>query len=485
MKLLKYFYRILICILFYSSIPISAKAKENKINICTKKKYVNLHPFESIRIKKITSKIYNSLITINDNKYKPYLAESWSVSEDKLTYKFTLKPNIYFYSTINTKLNLQVTADDVVASYQYLIDYFNKNFSSGDTSLKNKIFLKKLNTIKSITAIDNRNVLIQLKEPVNILEIAGDQKAAIMPAKHIKQEKNNLHYKPIGTGSFYIDKISYMKNITLRRKPDAFQNNIKDRDVDIDAINFILGQNNLKKINSIIQNYCHISKINRIASSNIVHNAKNNNTGLFIGEYQSTVALLINQNKSPTNDLEVRRRIRDAIDQTDIIKNIYLYNAKISNFFLQRDQSETVRLKPNNPKIKIKIRINNQMQYNQQELLEVISMIQDDLKKNNIDLVKAQKKEEAHLELINIRFAEKNYSWIYKYLNECSYKNSKCNIMQNKNIHQKTISEENKQYIKKTIQQTIPIVIIAEKPDVYIYNRKTITNIKKMIEYIY
>ncbi len=47
---------------------------------------------------------------------KPDLAESWTVSEDGLTYVFTLRSGAKFHS------GREVTADDVVFSYQRAID---------------------------------------------------------------------------------------------------------------------------------------------------------------------------------------------------------------------------------------------------------------------------------------------------------------------------------------------------------------------------
>lgn len=60
--------------------------------------------------------VYESLVTVDDNGIpQPYLAEKWEESNSGETWTFTLRENLRFSD------GSALTADDVVASAQYLL----------------------------------------------------------------------------------------------------------------------------------------------------------------------------------------------------------------------------------------------------------------------------------------------------------------------------------------------------------------------------
>ena len=60
--------------------------------------------------------VYESLVTVDDNGIpQPYLAEKWEESNSGETWTFTLRENLRFSD------GTPLTADDVVASAQYLL----------------------------------------------------------------------------------------------------------------------------------------------------------------------------------------------------------------------------------------------------------------------------------------------------------------------------------------------------------------------------
>src|SRR5215207_3226889 len=66
----------------------------------------------------VTTMVYERLLDIDAStlNFIPQLATHWQISPDKLTYRFRLNPNARFSD------GTPVTADDVVASYDFVMD---------------------------------------------------------------------------------------------------------------------------------------------------------------------------------------------------------------------------------------------------------------------------------------------------------------------------------------------------------------------------
>jgi len=83
----------------------------------------------------------------------PLLAKSWTVSEDQLTYTFTLHNHVTFCS------GKKLTAHDVVASYQRWLD----------PNTRGALDRWRAGPVESITAADDLTVVYRLREPYNEL----------------------------------------------------------------------------------------------------------------------------------------------------------------------------------------------------------------------------------------------------------------------------------------------------------------------------
>lgn len=126
----------------------------------------------------------------------PAVAESYVVSDDKLTYTFTLREGVLFHN------GEEVTADDVVYSIERCADD-----SNGDS------LVPAFSIIEAVEATDDRTVSITLSEPSN--EFISYMTTAIIPADYDNQDT-----APVGTGPFKFVSRTAQESIVLEKFSD-------------------------------------------------------------------------------------------------------------------------------------------------------------------------------------------------------------------------------------------------------------------------
>ena len=147
----------------------------------------------------ISSQIYENLISLNADceTLDPQLAVNWKVSENKCSYTFTLRDNVYFHD--GTKLS----AYSVLKSYDWL------RRKEGRSEIFDKI--KRLNIIDSLT------FEFVLNEPYSIFlyVLASPESFQVMSEQALKKYGNSIGRHPVGTGPFYLGNWKDNKEIQL------------------------------------------------------------------------------------------------------------------------------------------------------------------------------------------------------------------------------------------------------------------------------
>ena len=146
--------------------------------------------------------VYETLVTVDDESGEivDALAESHEVSEDRLTYTFTLPKDRTFSD------GSELTAQDVVASIEAV---------QGDTwtsSLKTQ-----MDVVKSAQATDDHTVKVTLKKPSNTWLYAMTTRiGAVFPS----DAKATLATDPVGSGPYDLKEWKRGDRITLERRDD-------------------------------------------------------------------------------------------------------------------------------------------------------------------------------------------------------------------------------------------------------------------------
>jgi len=129
-----------------------------------------------------------------DGDLIPAIAETCTVSEDHLTYTFTLREGVKYHNGDT------VAAEDVVYS-------INRCAAAEETGI---VQVEAFSVIQSVTALDERTVEITIAEPSN--EFLSYLTTAILPADYTEQDT-----KPVGTGPFKFVSRAAQDNIVLEK----------------------------------------------------------------------------------------------------------------------------------------------------------------------------------------------------------------------------------------------------------------------------
>lgn len=139
--------------------------------------------------------VYESLITVDDNGLpQPSLAESWSETGGGKTWTFVLRENVKFSD------GTPLTAQDVVASCQYILDLANDKERADNGFYQNMKYL-----VSSISAKDERTV--EVKAGRSYYGFLYSMTFPVVPASQVDMAN------PVGTGPYVIssfEPITYM-----------------------------------------------------------------------------------------------------------------------------------------------------------------------------------------------------------------------------------------------------------------------------------
>jgi peptide/nickel transport system substrate-binding protein len=152
----------------------------------------------------IDRNILDSLVTeANDGSIKPWLATKWTVSSDRLTYTFTLKPGVKF--TDGTPLNAQAAADNFA--------YWEKGGNSTAKVSMDPYF-------KSARALDATHLQVTLNKPyLPLLTMLSQGYFGIQSPTALKRSAEANCDDPIGSGAFKVKKWIHGQEVILVRNP--------------------------------------------------------------------------------------------------------------------------------------------------------------------------------------------------------------------------------------------------------------------------
>ncbi len=212
-----------------SMMPVQAQ-DDNILRIVTNSEVRTLDPHIAYEFDTwpAVSLFYRGLITLDDNSApQPALAESWVVSEDGLTYTFTLREGIKFSN------GRDITADDVKYSFERLLNPETASPTAymfaavtGAEARQNG----EADSVSGITVIDPKTVEFKLDYPVSSLMLRFALAPGMIIASEGVEAAENFGRQPLGAGPFIFESWESGIRMTGTRNPYYFKEGLPNFD---------------------------------------------------------------------------------------------------------------------------------------------------------------------------------------------------------------------------------------------------------------
>jgi len=242
----------------------------------------------------VYANIFEGLTRIGSNgSVQPGLAESWSLSEDGLTYTFKLHEGVKFHD------GTDLDAGDVV---------FSLDRARADDSVNAQKTL--FSAIDTVEAVDDLTVKVTLDHPQGaFLYNLGWGDAVIVAPESAESNKE----KPVGTGPFRFDNWAKGSAVTLVKNPDYWGNPVA---LDTATFRFIAdpAAATAALLAGDVQAFPNFP-----APEAIPQFEADPRFAVVIGSTEGETILATNNGKEPFDKLEVRQAIAHAIDRQAII----------------------------------------------------------------------------------------------------------------------------------------------------------------------
>lgn len=155
----------------------------------------------------LVTQIHNGLLEIDENyELESVLAERHEVTEDGLTYTFTLRQGVKFHD------GEEFNADDVVYSYEW---YRNPE----NASIEQQSFAG----VEAVEATDPYTVVVRMSEPNAAFLIRGATAFIIPEHYHSQVGQDQYRTAPIGTGAFKLKEWRAAEYTVLEAFEDHFR----------------------------------------------------------------------------------------------------------------------------------------------------------------------------------------------------------------------------------------------------------------------
>lgn len=276
----------------------------------------------------VSQHIYDRLLDLDpqSGQLLPGLAINWSVSNDGLSYRFTLRQNVWFHHTSYFKPSRPLQAQDVVFTFNRMLQS-NHPFYQSATEYPYFDSIGWQNMVHSVQAIGSDSVEFQLNQPdSSFLSVLATDFAAILSAEYgahlvdINQQ-HLLDQQPVGTGPFIF--AEYRKNLLIRylRNPQYWRGPVHLPQLVIDIV-----PDNTKRLAKLLTRECDIAPLPRLAELQML--ARRSDFQLTEQTSMNVGYWAFNTQKAPFNQVKVRQALALAVDKQHLLQAVYFGQAE-------------------------------------------------------------------------------------------------------------------------------------------------------------
>ncbi|MEC4728363.1 ABC transporter substrate-binding protein [Shewanella sp. D64] len=268
--------------------------------------------------------IYNGLVDYDakSGQIIPSLATKWHISEDELTYTFTLRKGVSFHQSRDFTPSRAFNADDVLFSFNRIIDInhpYHFVSKTGYPFFQSIGFDKQVNLIEKIS--DNQVAFHLNSRDASFLSNLASGFGVILSAEYAqvlakRDEKDKIDRLPIGTGPFQLRK--YVKNEYIRyHRHEQYWRTLPKSEMLV----FDITPKSTSRLAKLITGDCSVSALPKAGELAVVlaHDELviDSQPGFNVAFWA------FNTQKPPFDDVRVRRALAHAIDRENILRVVY------------------------------------------------------------------------------------------------------------------------------------------------------------------
>jgi len=247
---------------------------------------------------------------------EPGLSDTWTISDDGLTYTFHLRSGVKFHN------GKALTPDDVIASLER-----DRTMGTYKWSLEN---------VQSIDRVDDSTVKIVLTSKVaSFLARLGMNPNAIFPAEEIARVGSDEFTQPIGTGPFKLKEWVRGDHLTLERNPDYWQMAADGKPLPfLDGIEIRQVAEDSTKVLQIQAG--SLNGTEGLPWSQVSALQSDSRGQLMLLPQQQIYFMVLNLSRPPFDDLKVRQAMSLALDRQVFVDRATASKADAANSFMPK-----------------------------------------------------------------------------------------------------------------------------------------------------
>ena len=219
----KYFkaYTLLFCITIVFCSCTSKNKSNNDSQVFRYNEHKNIGSLDPAFAKDLSdiwaaNQLFNGLVQMDDSLIvQPSIAKTWHISQDALSYTFTLRNDVYFHkhSLFGSDSTRTVTAKDFEYSFNRLND---KQVASPGSWVLGKV--------ESFNAVNDSTFNIKLNQPFPaFLGLLTMKYCSVVPKEIVEHYGSDFRSNPIGTGPFKFKRWEENLKLVFRKNHNYFE----------------------------------------------------------------------------------------------------------------------------------------------------------------------------------------------------------------------------------------------------------------------
>ncbi|MFC4120949.1 ABC transporter substrate-binding protein [Nonomuraea zeae] len=264
--------------------------------------------------------VFDSLLWQDaDGALKPWLATAWKISDDGLTYTFTLRDGVKFHD------GSVWNAEALKANLEHM----------RDPATKSPLAAAYIAPYEDSEVVDERTLKVRLSSPYSaFLNVLAQSYLAMISPKQIKEDPGGTCEHPVGSGPFVFEKWTKGQSITYRKNPDyAWGSDGHTGPAHLDGLEIRFLAEDATRYNALLAGEVDVIDNTPPAS---VEDVKANPDLSFtsIDRPGHPFSVWLNTGREPFGDPRVRQALTLAVDRQAIVNSVSFGQWKLATGFV-------------------------------------------------------------------------------------------------------------------------------------------------------